>query len=121
MLYVYLGDGIPFWAGYSWVDGTWQRRGRNEWPRGAADGSEFCFSVLGINDEDLDPEDIQILEAAYLRRISLESRIQAVATVEVQMQVLMGSESPDTYGVTKDGKVFKHVTTEAGIARMELP
>ena len=41
--------------------------------------------------------------------------------MEVLAQVLMGSESPDTYGVTKDGKVFKHVTTEDGITRMESP
>lgn len=30
----------------------------------------------------------------------------------------MGGESPDTYGITKEGKVVKHVSTKEGLARM---
>jgi len=43
--------------------------------------------------------------------------VHAVAIVEMLAQVLMGSESPDTHGITKDGKVFKRVSTEEGLAR----
>ncbi len=30
----------------------------------------------------------------------------------------MGAESPDTHGVTEDGKVYQRVSTEKGMARM---
>ena len=54
---------------------------------------------------------------AYARRVQFEAQVNAVAIVELLAQVLMGGESPDTRGVTKDGKVFKRVSTEEGLAR----
>jgi len=54
---------------------------------------------------------------AYARRVQFEAQVQAVAIVELLAQVLMGSESPDTHGMTKDGKVFKRVSLEEGLAR----
>jgi len=54
---------------------------------------------------------------AYARRTQFEAQVQAVAIVELLAQVLMGSESPETRGVTKDGKVFTRVSTEEGLAR----
>jgi len=54
---------------------------------------------------------------AYARRTQFEAQVHAVAIVEMLAQVLMGSESPDTHGITKDGKVFKRVSTEEGLAR----
>ena len=54
---------------------------------------------------------------AYVRRTQIEAQVHAIAIVEMLAQVLMGSESPDTHGITKDGKVFKRVSTEEGLAR----
>ena len=54
---------------------------------------------------------------AYLRRVQFEAQVQAVAIVEVLAQVLMGGDSPDTHGITKDGKVFRRVSLEEGLAR----
>ena len=54
---------------------------------------------------------------AYARRTQFEAQVHAVAIVEMLAQVLMGSESPDTHGITRDGKVFKRVSTEEGLAR----
>ena len=117
MLYFHIGVGLPFWAGHSWVDGAWQREAESEWPRGAADGSEFCFGVLGISDDELEPEDIRILELAYARRIRFEASVNAMSIVEVLAQVFMGGEASE-HGITEDGKVFKRLSTEAGLAKM---
>ncbi len=109
MLSVHIGVGLPFWPSHPGAD--------EDWPTGAADASEFCFSVLGIGDEELEPEDIQILELAYARRIRFEASINAMSIVEVLAQVFMGGEAAE-HGMTEDGKVFKRLSTEAGLAKM---
>ena len=56
-----------------------------------------------------------MLEVAYVRRMKVEARIQAIAIVEVVAQVLGGE-----HGMTADGKVFERVSTKAGLARMGI-
>ena len=56
-----------------------------------------------------------------MRRLKFETQAQAVAIVEVLAQVFMGGGKEGQYDVTTDGKVFKWVSTEEGMARMELP
>ena len=103
---------LPFWASHPRLDGTGQRGAETGegWPRGAADGSEFCFSVLGVDDGELEPEDIIILEAAYVRRLQFEAKVNALALVETFAQVWMGT----------DGKKYREVSVEEGLARMGI-
>ena len=58
------------------------------------------------------------MEVAYTRRIQFESQVHAVAIVEVLAQVFMGGGKEGQHDITSDGKVFKRVSTEEGMARM---
>ena len=55
---------------------------------------------------------------AYVRRTRFEAQVHAVAIVELLAQVLSGGKSTETHGITEDGKVFKRVTSERGLAKM---
>ena len=65
----------------------------------------------------LEAADIQVLEAAYIRRMQFEAKVNAVAIVETLAQVLMGSKTGRT-GMTDGGRIFNRVSTEDGLARM---